>query len=49
MGGLAYRLGRRINWNAKNQLIEAVPGIDLDEDLLHNEQYYENPGIPMFS
>lgn len=49
MGGLAYKLGRRINWDAKNQLIEAVPGIDLDEALLHNEQYYESVGVPMFS
>lgn len=37
MGGLAYKLGRRIYWNHEQQVIEPVSDIDLDEALLHNE------------
>lgn len=40
MGGLAYKLGRKINWDHKKQLIEPIPGIDLNEALLYNEQYF---------
>lgn len=41
MGGLAYKLGRRIDWDHQNQVIKPIPGINLDEALLHNEQYFE--------
>jgi predicted dehydrogenase len=40
MGGLSYKLGRRIFWDAKQQIILPVDGLDLDEVLLHNEEFY---------
>jgi predicted dehydrogenase len=36
MGGLAYKLGRRIEWDAAEQKIIAQPGEDLDAVLLSN-------------
>jgi predicted dehydrogenase len=45
MAGLSYKLGRRIKWDAENQRIEPIPGIDLDEALLHNEEFYEPKAI----
>ncbi len=36
MGGLAYKLGRRIDWDREKQEIVPVPGYDLDEVLLRN-------------
>ncbi|AHM60059.1 hypothetical protein D770_09010 [Flammeovirgaceae bacterium 311] len=38
---ISHKLGRKINWDPVHQLIEPVPGIDLDEALLYNEQYYK--------
>ena len=37
MGGLSYRLGRRINWDPAAQKIIALPGEDLDAVLLANK------------
>ncbi len=34
MGGLSYKLGKRIDWDAEKQEIVPVPGYDLDEVLL---------------
>lgn len=36
MGGLAYKIGRRIEWDAENEEIIALPGEDLDAILLDN-------------
>lgn len=36
MGGLAYKIGRRIEWDAANEKIIALPGEDLDAILLDN-------------
>jgi predicted dehydrogenase len=38
MGGLSYKLGRRIDWDSSTQQIVPVPGYDLDEVLLQNEE-----------
>ncbi|MFY0655034.1 MAG: Gfo/Idh/MocA family oxidoreductase [Cyclobacteriaceae bacterium] len=38
MGGLSYKLGRRIDWDAENQQIVPVEGYDLDEALLINQE-----------
>ena len=38
MGGLSYKLGRRIDWDGER--IVPVDGLNLDEVLLFNEQYY---------
>ncbi len=46
MGGLSYKLGRRIEWDGSR--IVPVDGFNLDEVLLYNEQYYpihEQAGI----
>ncbi len=40
MGGLSYKLGRRIDWDAENQQIVPVNGYDLDEVLLWNEERF---------
>ncbi len=40
MGGLSYKLGRRIYWDQTKEEIVPVNGVDLDEVLLYNEQYY---------
>jgi hypothetical protein len=37
MGGLAYKLGRRIDWDPATQQIIAKPGEDLDEALFANK------------
>ena len=37
MGGLSYKLGRRIEWDAVNEKIIALPGEDLDAILLDNK------------
>lgn len=36
MTGLSYKLGRRIEWNSKDQRIVPIEGIDLDEVLISN-------------
>jgi predicted dehydrogenase len=36
MGGLAYKIGRKIEWDAENEQIIALPGEDLDAILLDN-------------
>jgi predicted dehydrogenase len=36
MGGLSYKLGRRIDWDPEKEEIVPVPGYDLDEVLLAN-------------
>ncbi|MEM7549412.1 MAG: Gfo/Idh/MocA family oxidoreductase [Bacteroidota bacterium] len=36
MGGLSYKLGRRIDWDAEKQEIVPIEGYDLDEVLLSN-------------
>ncbi len=36
MGGLSYKLGRRIDWDHEKEEIVPVPGYDLDEVLLAN-------------
>ncbi len=36
MTGLAYKLGRKIEWNSSNQVIKPIEGIDFDEVLLSN-------------
>ncbi len=38
MGGVAYKLGRRIDWDREKQEIVPVPGYDLDEVLLANAE-----------
>jgi predicted dehydrogenase len=38
MGGLSYKLGRRIFWDESSQTIEPVDGFDLDEVLLMNQE-----------
>ncbi len=38
MGGLSYKLGRRIDWDSEKNLIVPVPGYDLDEALLVNQE-----------
>jgi predicted dehydrogenase len=38
MGGLSYKLGRRIDWDASSETILPVPGFDLDEVLLSNTE-----------
>ncbi len=34
MAGLSYKLGRRIDWNSNEQIIEPIEGINFDEVLL---------------
>ncbi len=41
MGGLAYKLDRTIYWDHKAQEIVPIPGIDLDEVLLKNQEKYQ--------
>ena len=36
MTGLAYKLGRKIEWDASKQMIKPIEGIDFDEVLLSN-------------
>ena len=38
MGGVSFKLGRRIDWDAENQKIVPVEGYDLDEVLLMNAE-----------
>ena len=38
MGGLSYKLGRRIDYDASKEEIVPVPGYDLDEVLLANSE-----------
>lgn len=38
MGGISYKLGRRIDWDPVNEKIKEIPGYDLDEVLLKNEE-----------
>jgi len=38
MGGLSYKLGRRIDWDVEKQEIVPVEGYDLDEVLLSNTE-----------
>lgn len=38
MGGLSYKLGRRVEWDAINEKIIALPGEDLDAALLANAE-----------
>ena len=40
MGGLSYKLGRRIDWDEDTQKIVPVNGYDLDEVLLWNEERF---------
>ena len=40
MGGLSYKIGRRIEWDAENERIIAFPGENLDEILLNNDQVF---------
>jgi hypothetical protein len=40
MGGLSYKLGRKIEWDAENEKILAFPGENLDAILLNNEERY---------
>jgi len=40
MGGLSYKLGRRIEWDAVAQRIVPVDGLNLDEVLLDNEEKF---------
>lgn len=44
MGGLSYKLDRTIFWDEKTQRIEPIPGIDLDEVLLVNQEKYQQAG-----
>jgi hypothetical protein len=37
MGGLSYKLGRKIEWDNEVQKIVALPGEDLDAILLENK------------
>lgn len=37
MGGLSYKLGRKIEWDAEREEIIALPGEDLDAVLLNND------------
>jgi predicted dehydrogenase len=37
MGGLSYKIGRRIEWDHENEKIIALPGEDLDAILLNND------------
>jgi predicted dehydrogenase len=39
MGGLSYKLGRRIEWDPVAEKIVALPGEDLDAVLLTNEEF----------
>jgi predicted dehydrogenase len=41
MGGLSYKLGRRIEWDGEKERIIALPGEDLDAILLYNEVDYQ--------
>jgi predicted dehydrogenase len=38
MGGIAYKAGRRVEWDAATEKIIALPGEDLDAVLLANEE-----------
>ncbi|MCR9016826.1 Gfo/Idh/MocA family protein [Aquiflexum gelatinilyticum] len=40
MGGLSYKIGRRIEWDAENERIIALPGENLDEILLNNDDVF---------
>lgn len=44
MGGLSYKLDRTIFWDAQSQQIEPIPGLDLDEVLLHNQEKFQSTG-----
>lgn len=49
MGGLAYKLDRTIYWDENSQQIVPIPGIDLDEALLFNQEKFqlaEPAGLP---
>jgi len=43
MAGLSYKLGRRIEWDAENEKVIALPGEDLDAALLLNEEKVQLP------
>jgi len=40
MGGIAYKAGRRVEWDAATEKIVALPGEDLDAILLANEEKF---------
>lgn len=44
MGGLSYKLDRTIFWDDQSQRIVPVPGYDLDEVLLHNQEKFQVSG-----
>jgi len=39
MAGLAYKIGRRMEWDPEKQEIIALPGEDLDQILLANTDH----------
>lgn len=41
MGGLSYKLGRRIEWDQSSQKIVPIDGINFDEVLLQNTELYQ--------
>ncbi|MFO0379192.1 MAG: gfo/Idh/MocA family oxidoreductase, partial [Cyclobacteriaceae bacterium] len=44
MGGLSYKLGRRVEWDPVAEKIIALPGEDLDAILLANEEFVTSSG-----
>ena len=42
MGGLSYKIGRRIEWDAENEKIIALPGENLDEILTNNDDVFNS-------
>lgn len=45
MGGLSYKLGRRVEWDPVAEKIIALPGEDLDAILLANEEFVTSPAM----
>ena len=39
MAGISWKLGRRIEWDPKSEMLKPIEGIDFDEVLLSNEPF----------
>jgi predicted dehydrogenase len=45
MAGLSYKLGRRVDWDHETERIVEIPGYDLDEVLLVNQEKWNEKNI----
>jgi len=45
MAGVSYKLGRRVDWDHETERIVEIPGYDLDEVLLVNQEKWTEENV----